>query len=288
MKKLKRTSIILGILALSSVLFLQFCAIADLRTDYIPTESDAEKGRDLLQEAFLKHGGPIWESLESYELTVQDTFFGFVGRNGNPYPGNGITMKAQFLPGSFDGRAIFQGNKWDQEVWGIQSWETYEMETPESPVVFKKNKDAYFWLPTYQYFIELPVRITEASVVEYAGPAEWKGKACDRVFASWNSSEPQKDVDQYVVWINTETKLIERVEYTIREMYNFLTGSVSYEDYQNYGGIFLPAYIPVESNLVRKGILHEMRFTDFKANALSPAVLLPNKTLKTFDGGKPD
>ena len=107
-------------------------------------------------------------------------------------------------------------------------------------VVFEKHKDAYFWTPTYQYFIEFPMRIQEANAVSYAGQKEINEKLCEGILASWNTTKPQKKTDQYLIWIDPATNRIEKLEYTIREVMSFVTGAALFKDYKNYNGI-LPA-----------------------------------------------
>ncbi len=136
-----------------------------------------------------------------------------------------------------------------------------------------------FWLPTYQYFIEFPARIQQADALAFAGEKDIDGILCQGVLASWGTTAVQRHIDQYLIWINSETKRIEKVEYTIREMYNFIKGAAYYRNYKNFDGILLPTKMPVESNLVKNGLLHEMRILDMKWNVVSQEELRPDSSL---------
>ena len=89
------------------------------------------------------------------------------------------------------------------------------------------------------------------------------GKTYDRVLATWNQVEPQKEMDQYVVWVEQETHLIGKVAYTIREANKFVSGYAMFEDVKDFDGVKLPTRMPVGSNLVKEGKwLHEMRIKE--------------------------
>ncbi len=265
---------------------LASCKIADLRTPEVEKTTNAAKGQVLLEAAAKAHGSDKWTQFKTYEVAFQDLFFGFLGKNGNPFPGNEAHLKLQYIPGTFDGRATFTKGKKEDTIWGIQSWHTYKQKHEED-IKFEMDKDIYFWLPTYQYFIEFPARITEASIVRYAGKAIVDDKPCDLVFATWNKTEPQEDIDQYLIYIDSKTKLIQRVDYTIREVYDWISGTVYFKDIKSVNGIQVPHFMPVTSSLVKKGNLHEMRILDLHFNTIPPKVLRPNENLKNMANSKP-
>ena len=86
------------------------CKIADLRTDQVKTNLDQEKARQLLAATAKAHGVSNWEQYETYEANFHDVFLGFVGKNGNPFPKNEAHLQLQYIPNTFNGRAIFTGN----------------------------------------------------------------------------------------------------------------------------------------------------------------------------------
>lgn len=266
----------IGFVILTMVL-VQSCATSDLRSDLVKKDWQAQqqKGEKLLADAAAAYNVARWDSLETYSLLIHDKFQGFVGKNGNPYPGNEAEMLLTFIPNTFTGSAVFQKGKNEGLKWGIQNWKTYTQKGGENPE-FKKNKDITFWLPTYQYFVELPFRLTKADVISYAGSSKMDGKEYDLVFVSWKKAAPQKDIDQYVVWINKENQRIEKVEYTVRDMYNFLTGTLHYKDFREVEGLTIPFYMPVESNMA-KGYIHEMKILDFKVNTVTKSTLMPEE-----------
>ncbi|MEO1303316.1 MAG: DUF4292 domain-containing protein, partial [Myxococcota bacterium] len=63
------------------------------------------------------------------------------------------------------------------------------------------------------------------------------------VYATWNTLEPQDDIDQYVVWIDAETERIRFIEYTVRDMSSSLSATAAYENYELIGDFALPRRI---------------------------------------------
>lgn len=167
----------------------------------------------------------------------------------------------------------------------MQSWKTYELDQAGKPK-FEENKDAYFWIPTYQYFLEFPLRIQKADAFNYAGESEINGIKCDGILASWRKTEPQKDVDQYLIWLDQKTHRIVKLEYTVRDQYNFLIGALYFKEYKEFDGLPLPTHMPVESNLKKKGLLHEIHLLDFQKNVRKKSELRPNKDLPLMGDDK--
>lgn len=267
-----------------SVILITSCA--DLRTKTTKKDPAVDKARQLLLEMGKAHGIENWENFNTYTVYFEDEFFGKIGKKSMPYPETPNKFELSCIPKSFDGRMNFVSGSWTGKTWGIQAWETYTFDE-QGNAIFEKNKDAYFWIPTYQYFIEFPLRIQEATAVAYAGEREIEGIRCEGVIASWETVKPQKNTDQYLIWINAKTKRIHKLEYTIREYASFLKGAVYFKNYVDYGGILLPSLLPVESNLVKGGFLHEMSITNFRPDIYSIDELRPNSDLDAFGDKKP-
>lgn len=278
--------ILLGLLLIGLVVGCSlFFGTADLRTEKAKSGQDAEKAIGLLQEMAIAHGVDNWDSVNAYQVNFEDEFLSFVGKSGSPFKQDKTEMILSYIPGSFDGQLKFVSGKRAGKSWGIQSWQTYTLDKA-GKAIFKDDKDIKFWIPTYQYFVEFPKRILEADVFVYAGEKEIEGISCEGVLASWKSPEPQKDIDQYQIWIDKESKRIVKMEYTIRELYGFLAGAALFKDYKDYEGILLPSRLAVESNLQKEGFIHEMRILDMKTNTINPQSLRPNQELDKMGTAK--
>ncbi len=280
---------------LSYLLFCLFAisfqsCLSDIRTDVAKSSGAAEinlnKGKDLLANIHTGQSPAAWEGIEVYELTLGDEFFGLMGSIASPFPDKKMTAQAMYAPGSYDGKLTFNSGKLKGETWGIQSWKTYTQENG-GKAVFDKHKKATFWVPTYQYFIELSARIQNATIISYAGEQVFNGETYDLVYATWKSQEPQKDIDQYMVWINQKTKMMDLVEFTVRDAFGGTTGVAFYEDLQEVTeGLLLPKQISIKTKKENDGLLHQMKLSDFKANHVPVSEVRPDTNLKAMGDDK--
>ena len=143
---------------------------------------------------------------------------------------------------------------------GVQAWSTYEAREGEAPrfhEVDDQDDDAQFMVPAVVYLLELPFRILEAPVVAYLGTEELYGREVDRVFASW-SEEPNRRNDQFILWIDRETKLLTMAEYTVRDQLRFARGTSTFTRYMRTGGLVVPGRMAVN---VRPRENHEHTYT---------------------------
>jgi len=258
--------------------YLYFLGTADLRTETAKNTPNEKYAKALLQEMGEAHGISNWKNVTTYSSKFEELFFGTLGTYSSPYLEDSVQFLLQYIPNTYDGKLEFLSGEEMGTSWGIQSWKSYTS-TPRRSHKFEEDYNITFWVPTYQYFIEFPLRIQNANAFAFAGEKEIEGKQCEGIIASWNTTEPQRDIDQYLIWIDKATKRIVKLEYTIREMYNFLTGAAYFHDYKNYDGILLPSSMPVESNLLKEGFLHEMRILTFSKNNFQPRELRPNRAL---------
>ena len=285
MKVLKILGIVAAVIFIGVVAVMLF-GTADLRTDIAKQNPSEQKARFLLEEMAKAHQIQHWEDVSTYTVRFQEEMFGTIGKSSNPFPEDKTQFDLSYIPKSFDGRLSFVDGPNQGQTWGIQSWQTYTQESGADPL-FAKNKDIFFWVPTYQYFIEFPLRIMNANAFSYAGKKTINGRACEGFVASWDTTEPQRHIDQYLIWLDADTKRIVKLEYTIREMFNFLTGAAYYTEYKDFDGILLPTKMPVESNLLGQGkYLHQMDILNFEKNTLPESKLRPNSSIKVLGDDK--
>ncbi|MBL4755965.1 MAG: hypothetical protein JKY52_20525 [Flavobacteriales bacterium] len=108
------------------------------------------------------------------------------------------------------------------------------------------------------YFTSYYFRIIEAPVIGYVGEEERDGNKYDLVFASWGEKQPNRKMDQYIIWINRETGLIEHSEFTVREMPgSFMKGTVTNEDFRNINGVIIPFKQTERLSLDGKSFFHK-------------------------------
>jgi len=267
-------------LCILSILLLSGCVnvfkLADLKPDGYNFPNNKEKAQQLMKDMGAAHRIHMWDSLETYAVTFEDEFYGFFGKLSNPFKEQKIELYLNYIPHTSDGQLKILTGKEQGAVWGVQSLETYT-KNETGQIIKEKNKNLNFWIPVFQYFIEFPSRIQDASSVDYIGSKVINGIQTEGIIASWNSIDKQKDIDQYLIWIDANTKRIIKIEYTVRESARFVTGEASFLNYKEYNGMILPSELPVTTNLTKNKLLHTMRINDFKANPLPIDMLMPLK-----------
>jgi len=231
------------LLLLGTAMLLSGC-LADIRTVDLKneefTKANREKGRNLLQAMAEAHGVQAYQQHKSVSAVLRDEWSNGVAKLfAMPWHANNELVQLDYWINTYDSSLQFKEGKAKGTIWGIQNWATYTRQSKTATPVFKKNKAVKFWLPTIQYFIAMPFAIQEATVVSYAGEATVNDKKYDLVAASWETLAPQKNIDQYLLWINRETKLLDYAQYTVRDMFSFITGTMTYEDYRAVDGVWL-------------------------------------------------
>ena len=292
------TKSFLGIGFLAISLLLSSC-MADLRSPMLKKEglsqSNVDKGRAILQEAWEKQGFNHLAKFKTYAAKGQDRWKGMLGKMGKVWPEAKSSLELKYAIGTFDGRVSFLDGKRKGEQAGLQSWKYYEVDENGTTEFMKRNVRIRFGLAAYQYFFELGDRMMKAPIVSYSGEKEFRGKQYDQVFVSWHKAKAHKQNDQYLLWINKETKMIEFSTYTLRDNYlpmpggRALFGSIEYGDFRNVQGVMIPHLHSIYINNPKKKnskFLHKMKVSNFQFDAFELDELYPNKSLKRLGDTK--
>ena len=219
--------------------------LSDIRPPALKeAEIDAEsaaRARELVARMLEAHGGLVrFRSFTAAEVVARDDWPSAEARaQYMPWPENDQRIRYQFLLGTFDSRAEILEGEGKGEVRGIQNWMTYR-KAPGGDAVFSPDPLQTFFLPTYQYFFELPFRMAEVPIVGYGGEETFLGEPYHRVLATWETPEPHPEHDQYLLWIHAETGRLDLVQYTIREFMPSAIGAIHLEDFRQVQGLLLP------------------------------------------------
>ena len=225
------------------ILFAAIGCLVDIRPSSIESMNDeagaAERGRAMLEAAAEAHGGlDAWNERQTVTVEMIDTWHGLVARLANPWPSASVHVRLEQRLHSFDSRATFLGEANPGLEWGIHEGRTWSVD--EGEVSHEQRNNIAFILPTMHYFSEIPYRLLEAPILLDAGPETIGGVAYPRVFATWSSTKPNADFDQYIVYLDPETGRIAMTYYTVREIAGFVSGTMHYEDYTEIDGAWLP------------------------------------------------
>ena len=289
------------ILSLGLVVALLSSCAADLRTKTVKNEYNDDnitKGKNLLDAAWKAQGMDKLRDHAVYEFKGTDHWKGMLGKVGKIWPEAKGEMHFRYAVGTFDSHVKYLDGKRQGYTEGLQSWQYYD-QSPDGTVTFydKPQKRRKFGLAAYQYFFEMTDRLRHASVITYAGEREHHGKLYDQVFVTWNSPEPDMEVDQYLVLIDRTTGMASEIEYTLRENYlkapgaRVLYGSIRFSDFKDVDGVKIPMtqhVFTTSSAKKDKRYLHRMTVEDFSFDGFDKQVLYPNQELGTGGDTKPN
>jgi hypothetical protein len=284
----KRIIVSLSLLILLLVVIYLVIPTADLRNDAIKrsgiTEQAAAKGKQLLLTAAQAHGIEKAKSYTTAEFTFADEWAGLMGKFMNPWPENNKSIRMQTLLGTFTSRVEFLEGRGAGEIWGMQAWASYKQENKNTEAIFEEDGTIRFFLPTQQYFSELPFRVLQAEIIAHMGDRSLESKEYHLVLATWGSVEPNAEYDQYAIWINKETSLIEKMSYTVREMFSFVETTIHFSDFRTIQGVIVPFKHTTTMDRpedvdydVNNEYLHQITYTDFKFDSFDKAELLADK-----------
>jgi hypothetical protein len=251
---------------LFAVLLMVICSscLSDLRpkefrdaSNY--TEENHQKGLEILKRYAQVSGQEKWDKVNSYTIYMNDDFFGLKGRFAQPFKNTRNQFKLDYYPLENSGTLQFLNGKKKDMVWGYNEGNTYIRKDVNSIPIDVDKKAIKFWIPTYEYFIELPFRISNADIIYYAGQEKYGLNLYDKVFVSWKQAAPQKKIDQYMLWVNQSTGFVDRMQYTIRDQGASFKGTVFIEEHTGYKGIIIPALFKVYLRENGRRPLHIMR-----------------------------
>ncbi len=230
------------------------CSPVDIKTDDLIesgfTGEILDRGQFILRETAEHHGLTTWKSHQTLATTAVDRW---TERSPGWWPTLDQRVRIDQALDSFTSRAILRSGLDAGGVWGIHDWKTYTMASIGSDPVFdpetKELTSRNFYLPALHYFNELPFRLLHADIAAYAGRREYHSKSYDLVFVTWQSPEPSKDYDQYLLWIDTDTHLVAKCLYTFRDAGPGIYGTIHYENYRSVDGVQIPFVQTVTASL---------------------------------------
>jgi len=247
--------------------------ISDLRPADYEYPNNTARAEQLLMKMKVAHKSHLWDSIGTYQVVFEEESFGFFGEKSSPFKELAMQFNLNYIPGSFTGRMGITSGEEEGVTWGVQDGVTYRVENDK--IKIEENDSYEFAMNTFQYFIEFPNRITDGTVIDYVGAKVIDGQTTEGVIVSWNSVEPQEDVDQYVIWLDQQTNRIVEVEYTVREKFKFSKGTAEFSNYKEFNEFLLPATISSRSNIKEDGYLHVKKIMDFTPDVLTVNDLTP-------------
>ena len=263
----------IAIVAITTMMFTS-CKVSDMRKgtslNKVETANNADKskGKQILDNYIKKNGYDKLSTVNTYQVTSNETWKGMMGKMGNPWPESKLSYIMKFSPdlNEFTMNTQLTSGKKKGDSWGLKKTlsSVYYVESGE-PVKNIKEGKMSFNLANYQWWIEFPYRLSEVSNVTYAGEKERNGQNYDLVLATWGTDlKANKNYDQYMMWFNKNTGLMDLVTFTYRDvpmmMPPFMYGTALFTDYKIVNGINIPHSHKFQINGPSKGSKYAHHF----------------------------
>ncbi|MEM9195812.1 MAG: hypothetical protein AAGF12_41990 [Myxococcota bacterium] len=256
-----------GLLVIGGVAFaVTGGPLADLRPSSVTVGSQPdreERGRTLLQSAWEAAGGERTLARSSARFELRDHWVG-TATLFNPWPDDDQRVRFEIETHTFNSTATLLNGESANVTWGIENGEGWTEAGGERTA--SDDPNLRFMLPTVHYFIELSQRLTEAPVVRWVDERTIDGRGYDVVFATWTSVEAHDGEDQYLVFIDQHTGRIGKVQYTVREIARFATGTCHLDDQREVDGVWIPHVMTVTAEPTDPvdEYMHRMTISDFE------------------------
>ena len=256
-----------------------------------------EQGKMIMEKTYAAHGSATMDKHEVYQFTATDDWKGMMAGMGKLWPQKNTNMTFKYVPNTFDAQVKFNEGETKGLVAGMQSWQYYEKPTEAVKADFDKeaNKRYKFGMAAFQYFTELVGRLSNAEIIRYGGKEEFNDNTYDLVYVTWKQEEVSKEYDQYILYVNEKTSMVDYASYTLRDNYlkmpgtAMIYGTIGYSDYRNIDGFMVPftqSIFMMGPDKNNENYLHQLVLESFEFDGFDKSELYPNSKIEDIGDNK--
>lgn len=251
------------------IIFKTSIFMADIRPDHLKGDYVLKHdGLAKLEKAQVAHGMDQWQNCDSLVYLLKTEF---TDKKAwlliSPVKADQITYTYVCSPGNLE-RSSYRS---------LGTTSNFYISKDEKGIyIEKENEKSYeefgsvFLYRAVQHLIQFPYMMSSADIFEYMGVEIWNNKEYDLIFATWGSREPTLNADQYIIWINQETGLIDRFDATGRDLTPWAVAQVLFS-YEKKEGITYPKTIHVRNKDSGEAIMNfEINDFQFQLNHPEP------------------
>lgn len=271
-------------LLVGSLLSAGCFGIADLRTDAMKAQNRAGENATaradgtaefdrLTETAGLPAFWKLVNSGDRLELVLSDDWSSSFVRSFTPLPENRGRLRLVVKPGpepEFAATVLpAAGGEPDANAirFGIKHKRAYYSDpAADEERSGEDAADVKVYLESLWLYLALPLQLalapgarTGAYVLPEAGAPASKGGGTDqlrRLFVSPGGADPSPDRDQYILWSEPDTGRLAFVEFTYREVFDFYSGALYYDDYREVSGFRLPFTTKITDGIQQPDSVH--------------------------------
>jgi hypothetical protein len=231
---------------------LTSCSLADLRPDELrATESGNEAEGWRLIELALR-GRPWIVTDRPLQMDLRDIWRSGLMRRFTPLTQNDESLRVRFAgKGKMAMEFLAGSRKGDSLV--LEGKDLFEVvRGKRSP---RDSSGDRIYLESFRLYLTLPALLRSKKRAVFAGTRTVGGKNYRLVFLTDGPTEPSKDADQYLVYINDADE-IEWIAFTYRELLGSYSGALHYTDVRRTPFGFVPFSIAVADKVGDADFVH--------------------------------
>ena len=124
-------------------------------------------------------------------------------------------------------------------VWVARGEQIFRKAPGETVEVVGNSDDGLFTAFVHNFLVwpSFPFILASADHIAHIGEDTWQGRRYEKVLVSWRDFAPQAKVDQWILWINADSKLLERVWFTTPLAGDDAVGGYNFKEFRQAQGL---------------------------------------------------
>jgi hypothetical protein len=217
LKKIGKFSFVLLLIFTAAAIYI-FYYPTDIRTASLldgVEAADYEKGKALIAEMEAAYGGKEeWMAYKEGVFIQSANWYGRKAISHWDVSPQRFILRCELGTDNSELKLLNGPNTGIR--WGIENGTSYSIHSNQERKTEEYNRYSDKLL-FKSYWFQFPFRVGEAEFISYAGEATVEGQAYDLVFATWGSEAANATYDQFILYLNKETHLIDWLYFTVRD-----------------------------------------------------------------------
>lgn len=241
------------------------CGVADLRGSIANNvlDKDQIKGKEIIDITAKSTG--VLEHLSKFStihIVATDYWTHTMFRWLTPIPTKQQRISFKFSLNSLESQMTFMDGPRQGDIIGLRSFQSYRIIKGVPNFELTSDVDLYL-MPMRNYFLFTQILLNRQSQI-YLEEVKLNDVYYDKVFVAHHFQAVKDQEDQYILWVNRQTKKIDYIEYTFRKLLNSYRGVIAYADYRLIEGIWMPFEISLPDKINSKSYTHRIKIEDIK------------------------
>lgn len=230
---------LIGLISFGTCLLNQPVDILKNYDDLSTISNDPSKLETLIKKMENAYGGRAnWENHDSLFFIQEADWYGRLKISHWDASPQFFKMTAHLGSNNCEMTLLNGKNKGDE--FQVKGDKYFIKKSNRDDWILNEEKRFYEKMIYKNYWFQFPFRIGEASIKKYFGQKKVAGIDYELIYATWGSEKANKDYDQFVLYLNAETHLIEYLHFTVRDKMKSLGLTARFADFRKVEDFTFP------------------------------------------------